>query len=67
MLADKARRTLVQTRANDGIERLGDDVMLRQEALQRRNLLRGDIDQEIVRAFRRKLLLPAIQQIAAQH
>ena len=58
---------LRQTRANDGIERFGDDVMLRQEALQRRNLLRGDIDQEIVRAFRWKLLLPAVEQIAAQH
>ena len=41
--------------------------MLREETLQRRNLLRRDIDQKIVRTFRGKLLLPAIQQIAPQH
>ena len=58
---------LRQTRPHDRIERLGDNVMLRQEALQRRHLFGGNVNQEIVRAFRRKLLLPAIQQIPAQH
>ncbi len=38
-----------------------------QETLQWRHLFGGNIDQKIVRAFRRKLLLPAIQQIPAQH
>ncbi|MNR60465.1 hypothetical protein D3C85_1819530 [compost metagenome] len=41
--------------------------MFREEALQRRDLFRRDVNQEIVRAFRRKLLLPAVEQIAAQH
>ena len=58
---------LRQSGAHDRIERLGNNVMLGQEALQRRHLLGRDVDQEIVRAFWRKLLLPAIQQIPAQH
>ncbi|MNP22328.1 hypothetical protein D3C76_1149970 [compost metagenome] len=58
---------LGQARPHDGVVRLGDNLMLSQERLQRRDLLRGDIDQEIVRALRRELLLPAVQQVAAQH
>ncbi|SAJ22498.1 Uncharacterised protein [Enterobacter cloacae] len=58
---------LRQAGAHDRIERFRNNVMLRQETLQRRHLFGSNVDQEIVRAFRRKLLLPAIQQIPAQH
>ena len=58
---------LSQARPHDGVIRLGDNLVLRKKFLQRGDLLRGDVDQEIVRAFRRELLLPAIQQVAAQH
>ena len=56
-----------QTRPHNRIERFRDHLMLGQESLQRNHLLGGNVDQKIVRTFRRHLLLPAVEQIAAQH
>ncbi len=56
---------LRQPRANDGVKRLRDNLMLRQKRFHRVALLRCDINQKKVRAFRRQLLLPAVEQIAS--
>lgn len=43
------------------------DLVLLQEGFHLRHLRLGHVEQEIVRAVRRQLLLPAFEQIAAQH
>ena len=58
---------LRQAGAHDGIELSGAGLMFGKEGFHRHHLLRRDIDQKVVRTFRRQLLLPAIEQIAAQH
>ena len=44
---------LGETRANDRVKRRRDHLMLRQEGFHLTYLLRGNVDQKIVRAFRR--------------
>ena len=58
---------LRQTGPDDRIEFRRPRLMFGEEGLHRHYLLRGDIDQEVVWALRGQLLLPAVEQIAAQH
>ena len=58
---------LRQAGAHDGVELGGAGLMFGEEGFHRHHLLRRDVNQEIVRTFRRQLLLPAVKQIAAQH
>ena len=44
---------LSEARADDRVERRRDHLMLRQEGFHLTDLFRGNVDQEIVRAFRR--------------
>ena len=58
---------LRQTGPDDRIEFRRPRLVFGEEGLHRHYLLRGDIDQKVVRALRGQLLLPAVKQIAAQH
>ena len=58
---------LRQTGPDDRIKFRRPRLVFGEESLHRHYLLRGDIDQKVVWALRGQLLLPAVEQIAAQH
>ena len=56
-----------QTYTHNRIEGFRRGFVLMQEIRHLRDLLFSDVEQEIIRAVRRQLLLPAIQQVPAHH